>query len=64
MECLVCGRKLKKPRSIELGYGPICYKSKFGSTARMRAGVEKSMTHCSGNEIPGQMTLNFQWTDQ
>lgn len=24
-KCLRCGRKLKDPKSIELGYGPTCY---------------------------------------
>lgn len=24
--CKRCGRQLKNPESIELGYGPVCYK--------------------------------------
>ncbi len=59
MRCAICGRKLKNPKSIELGYGPICYQNKFGTTGRFRESDVKTKSSCySGYEIPGQMTLD------
>ena len=29
MKCSICGRKLRNPKSRELGYGPVCYKKAF-----------------------------------
>lgn len=59
MRCLICGRRLKNPKSIELGYGPICYQNKFGSVVRNRKDDMKLISNSSsGFEIAGQMTLD------
>lgn len=60
MKCFICGRKLKNPQSRELGYGPICYKRKFGNSPR---------TGCRGKDVapaareedynlPGQISMD------
>lgn len=37
--CRRCGRVLKTPESMELGYGPTCYK-KFLQTSHMKKLIE------------------------
>jgi len=58
MICSVCGRKLKSPKSRELGYGPVCYKRVFGSRtikgAKAGSSVREKNTCC---DIPGQIEL-------
>lgn len=59
MMCSVCGRRLKNPKSVETGYGPICYQKVFGKK-RVKIGSKKekdplkSFLDC---DIPGQMTI-------
>lgn len=61
MMCALCGRKLKNQSSIELGYGPVCYKKVFGNKIINRNTKKVS----SGNKhndpinynILGQMNL-------
>lgn len=58
MRCAICGRKLKDPKSIELGYGPICYKNKSGSAAKIRKkGSQPGNMNHTSYQLPGQMTL-------
>lgn len=66
MICSICGRKLRNPKSIELGYGPVCYGKVSGSSkAAKKAGrLKKSNLGTSHQEqqgacydIPGQMEL-------
>lgn len=66
MTCLICGRKLSSPKSLELGYGPVCYEKISGSskTAKKAKKSNKSQTGTSHQEqqstcydIPGQMEL-------
>lgn len=33
IECTTCGRKLKDKKSIELGFGPVCYKKHLKALA-------------------------------
>jgi hypothetical protein len=59
MKCAICGRLLKSAASRDLGYGPVCYRRKFGSKARI--GKEDSVQYPDDSlcyEIPGQMTLD------
>jgi hypothetical protein len=54
----LCGRTITDPKSIETGYGPICYKKKFGASAtteRERATRMPPDIYCY--DIPGQMTI-------
>lgn len=58
MKCSICGRKLSNPRSRELGYGPVCYKRKFGTIPH----ASKKSRHSSENEVsdynlPGQISI-------
>lgn len=58
MRCTICGRKLKNPESIEIGYGPICYKNKFGTAAKIRKKGSKAGTmNTTSCDLPGQLTL-------
>ncbi len=62
MICSICGRKLSNPKSIELGYGPVCYGRVSGSSKikkeskRVKTGVHpQEDLPCF--DIPGQMKL-------
>ena len=56
--CAGCGRKLKNSTSQELGYGPVCYRKKFGHTMKKRIKTNNSSTdEIPYYEMPGQMTL-------
>lgn len=51
MKCLVCGRKLRNPKSQEVGYGPVCYRRLFGT------GVQTSN---KGNQSPVDVMLHYE----
>lgn len=59
MKCSVCGRKLTTSRSRELGYGPVCYKRKFGTypSDGHRKG-EQAREEDSDYDIPGQISMD------
>ena len=56
--CLLCNRKITDPKSVEGGYGPVCYKKKFGvnKTARKKK-EKKTVIDISCYDIPGQMSI-------
>ncbi len=57
-QCLLCGRNITDPKSVETGYGPVCYRKKFGVTAA--AGRRRAVRAASDvpyYNIPGQMTI-------
>lgn len=59
MKCSVCGRKLRNPKSQEVGYGPVCYKRLFGSNLRTSDKSSRSSVDVMANyEIPGQISLD------
>lgn len=59
MNCQGCGRTLKSQKSRELGYGPVCYKKIFGTSAKIRGLPKKeSADGIPYYEIPGKMTLD------
>lgn len=59
MICLKCGRILKSEKSRELGYGPVCYKSLFGSARKSRPKKQPMPTDdFPYYDIPGQMSLD------
>ena len=59
MICLSCGRVLKSTSSIETGYGPVCYKKKFGSNLHKNSKCgDLSYLDIPYYDIPGQMTLD------
>lgn len=60
MKCSICGRKLRNSKSRELGYGPVCYKRKFGiiphisySDTDVLAPAEEEADH----NLPGQLSM-------
>nr|DAX60727.1 MAG TPA: GTPase [Caudoviricetes sp.] len=59
MKCYACGRELKSPRSREVGYGPVYYRTVFGTS--MKQGNDKTTSSDSSDfpyyEIPGQMSI-------
>lgn len=58
MKCQACGRKLRNPKSQEVGYGPICYERLFGSGGKDIKKESSLLKHAaSGNDTPGQMSL-------
>lgn len=58
MKCSICGRKLRNPKSRELGYGPVCYKRKFGITPHIRPRDGDSPVSAAPDyELPGQMSM-------
>ena len=59
MNCQGCGRALKSQKSRELGYGPVCYKKIFGTSAKIRGLSKRESTDdFPYYEIPGQMTMD------
>lgn len=65
MKCLVCGRKLKNPRSINIGYGPICYQKLYGKTlgqGRASKAISNVIrNNCKTETLPGQIFLDTYW---
>lgn len=58
MKCSICGRQLKNVQSVELGFGPVCYKRKFGITPRTsRKCVEVPAGKTSGYNLKGQISI-------
>lgn len=66
MTCLICGRKLSSLKSLELGYGPVCYEkisgsSKTGKKAKnprnQKTGTSHQEQQSACYDIPGQMEL-------
>lgn len=59
MKCSICGRRLRKPESKELGYGPVCYKRKFGVTPHTWGKVaDRSASEASDCDLPGQISID------
>ena len=59
MKCSVCGRKLRNPKSQEVGYGPICYKRLFGSNMKSSNKASPLAAEAEVNyDIPRQMSLD------
>lgn len=68
MQCGRCGRKLKDPESIRIGYGPTCRammgiktKEKVRKAGKSKTSASKEQ-EAEGN-IPGQMSImnNPDW---
>ncbi|WP_408634694.1 DUF6011 domain-containing protein [Petralouisia muris] len=58
-ECSICGRRLKNLQSMKLGYGPVCYRRKFGITSNsIRRNVDVSAGKTFGSDLPGQMSID------
>lgn len=59
MKCSVCGRKLRNPKSQEVGYGPVCYRRLFGTSLRANDKDDKSSVDVMANyEVPGQISMD------
>lgn len=63
MKCSVCGRKLRSPKSKEVGYGPVCYRKIMPPAPRKtRAAPKNSGSYNLMNDadyiIPWQMELS------
>lgn len=59
MKCYACGRELKSARSREMGYGPVCYKTVFGTSIKKKKNKAESSDNLDFPyyEIPGQMSI-------
>lgn len=58
MNCSICGRKLRNPRSRKLGYGPICYRRKFGTRPHIRYKAADVPTWEKPDyHVPGQISI-------
>lgn len=58
MKCGICGRKLKNRESREIGYGPVCYKRRFGMPPpRKTKGQNDEKADPEEYSIPGQMEI-------
>ena len=58
MNCPICGRKLRNPRSRKLGYGPICYRRKFGTVPyNTRKAADVPAWEKSDYNLPGQISI-------
>lgn len=56
--CLLCGRRITDPKSIETGYGPVCYKKKYGAdTVAGKERAARMPPDIPCYDIPGQMTI-------
>ena len=68
MKCSICGRRLKNPKSQELGYGPVCRRRMMigDGAAKERKGKEahQSAGRSSNHGIVGQMSLEDYLGDQ
>lgn len=56
MECEVCGRRIKSPKSIERGIGPGCWEKMQAKVGKVK-GVKKEAAGPIECGIPGQMNL-------
>ncbi len=57
-KCLLCGRRITDPKSMEIGYGPVCYRKKFGITAAVGRKQDVRITPDTPcYDIPGQITI-------
>lgn len=59
MKCSVCGRKLRSPKSQEVGYGPVCYRRLFGISLRTNDKESQSSVDVMANyKVPGQISMD------
>lgn len=54
MKCRKCGRKLRDVKSIERGYGPVCWGRESGASGKNKGNQEANQEEC---QIPGQMSF-------
>lgn len=57
MTCLNCGRKLSNPKSVELGYGPVCFGKISGEPEKEAETESERKESGSGSDIPGQTSI-------
>lgn len=57
MMCSLCGKPLKSINSIQIGYGPVCYRKIFGCSMKSKKEKSFSIDNFPYYDIPGQMTL-------
>lgn len=58
MKCSICGRKLRNPNSMTLGYGPVCYRRKFGATPYIgRNAADVPAWEKPGFNVQGQISI-------
>jgi hypothetical protein len=57
MVCMNCGKKLKDAKSIERGFGPVCW-TKTHTKAERRKKSSKEDVPVENFDIPGQMSIS------
>lgn len=57
MACGNCGRKLKDAKSMERGYGPVCWKRINGIEVPKRKKRTSAPKALVDNYIPGQLSI-------
>lgn len=57
MRCSICGRQIKTAESCKRGYGPVCYRKKFGIDLRVSNRGEEESMKSSDYNLPGQISL-------
>lgn len=57
MVCMNCGKKLKDAKSLERGYGPVCWSKTHAKTEKRKKPSNEDVP-VEGNDIPGQMSLS------
>ena len=59
MKCSLCGRRLKNSKSMETGYGPVCYQKVFGRKyGKIISREEKDTLKSFQNyDVSGQMSI-------
>lgn len=61
MICSICGRRLKNPKSQELGYGPVCRKRMMIGDSAVQKGKSREVIQSTGRSanhgIVGQISF-------
>lgn len=61
MICSICGRRLKNPKSQELGYGPVCRRRMMIGDSATQKGKDKEVPQPArrspNHNIAGQMSF-------
>lgn len=57
MVCMNCGKRLKDAKSLERGFGPVCWRKTHPKTENRKKSI-KVDTAEGNNNIPGQISFS------